>query len=60
VAGKDKRDAPYRVIECRESDENMSDSWEGICQQIQARKESEESGRRYHREQERVWHSDRQ
>lgn len=53
VAGKGKRDGPYRVIECRESDDNMPDSREGICQQIQARKESEEAGRRNHRAQER-------
>lgn len=53
VAGKGKRDTPYRVIERHESDDNVPDSREGICQQIQARKESEEASRRNHREQER-------
>lgn len=40
MAGKGKREALYRVRERRESDDNVPDSWEGICQQIQARKKA--------------------
>ena len=51
MAGKGKREALNRVIERRESDNNVPDSWEGICQQIHAQKKVRTAGHRNHREQ---------
>ena len=52
VAGKGKREALNRVIERRESDDNVPDSWKGICQQIQTQRKVRTAGHRNHREQE--------